>query len=94
MIAIKTAQYGEGAHLRIGEWGWWDRVCISNTTTSFEPNVVLCSVSVISLQHRSCSVCWSRQARPPQRVDCLAPRWKTALSVFPKDTAAHYRIGS
>jgi len=35
-----------------------------------------------------------RQAVPPQRVDCLAPRWETALSVFPKDTATRYRIGS
>jgi len=35
-----------------------------------------------------------RQARPPQRVDYLAPKWETALSVFPKDTATRYRIGS
>jgi len=34
------------------------------------------------------------QARPPQRVDCLAPRWEIALNVFPKDTATHYRIGN
>jgi len=34
------------------------------------------------------------QAGPPQRVDYLAPKWKTALSVFPKDTATRYRIGS
>jgi len=32
------------------------------------------------------------QARPPQRVDCLASKWETALSVFPKDTATRYRI--
>jgi len=32
------------------------------------------------------------QAEPPHRVDCLAPRWETALSVFPKDTATRYRI--
>jgi len=31
---------------------------------------------------------------PPQRVDCLAPKWETALSVFPKNTATRYRIGS
>jgi len=24
----------------------------------------------------------------------LAPKWETALSVFPKDTAMRYRIGS
>jgi len=35
-----------------------------------------------------------RQAGPPQRVDCLAPKWEIALSVFPKDTATCYRIGS
>jgi len=34
-----------------------------------------------------------RQAGPPQRIDCLASRWETALSVFPKDTATHYHIG-
>jgi len=30
----------------------------------------------------------------PPRVDCLAPRRKIAISVFPKDTATRYRIGS
>jgi len=35
-----------------------------------------------------------RQAGPPQRVDCLAPKWETALSIFPKGTATRYRIGS
>jgi len=35
-----------------------------------------------------------RQAGPPQRVDCLAPRWETALNVFPEDTATRYRIRS
>jgi len=34
-----------------------------------------------------------RQAGPPRRVDCLAPK-KIALSVFPKDTATRYHIGS
>jgi len=29
------------------------------STTSFESDVVLCSVSVIPLLHRSCSVCMS-----------------------------------
>jgi len=33
-------------------------------------------------------------AGPPQRVDCLAPKWETGLSVFPKDTVMRYRIGS
>jgi len=35
-----------------------------------------------------------RHAGPPQRVDCLALKWETALSVFPKDTATRYRIWS
>jgi len=35
-----------------------------------------------------------RQAGPPQWVDCLAPKWETVLSVFPKDTVMRYRIGS
>jgi len=35
-----------------------------------------------------------RQAGPSQRVDCLALRWETALSVFPRDIATRYRIGS
>jgi len=35
-----------------------------------------------------------RQAGPPQWEDCLAPRWETALRVFPKDTAMRYRIRS
>jgi len=47
------------------------------TTTSFEPDVVLCSVSVIPLHV-------FRQPGPPQRVDCLAPRWETVLSDFLK----------
>jgi len=25
-------------------------------------------------------------------IDCLAPRWKIVLNVFPKDTAMYYRI--
>jgi len=33
-----------------------------------------------------------RQAGPPQRVDCLALRWETALSVFPKEAATRYCI--
>jgi len=35
-----------------------------------------------------------RMAGQPQRVDCLVLRRETALSVFPKDTATCYRIGS
>jgi len=35
-----------------------------------------------------------RQAGPSQRVDCLLPRWEIALTVFPKNTASCYRIGS
>jgi len=35
-----------------------------------------------------------RQAGTPQGVDWLAERWEIALSVFPKDTATRYRIGS
>jgi len=35
-----------------------------------------------------------RQAGPPQQVDCLALRWKTALNDFPKDTAMCYGIRS
>jgi len=35
-----------------------------------------------------------QKVAPPQRVDCLAPTWETALSVFPKDTATCCRIGS
>jgi len=34
------------------------------------------------------------QAEPPQRVNCLAPRWEIVLSVFPKDTATRYLIES
>jgi len=31
---------------------------------------------------------------PPRRVECLAPRREIALSVFAKNTATCYRIGS
>jgi len=55
------------------------RVGISNSS-SFEPDVV-CSVSVIPLQHRSCSLHTFCQDGPPQRIDCLAPRWEITLSV-------------
>jgi len=66
-----------------------------NSSSSFEPDVVLCSVSVIPLQHRRlfCLHVF-RQAGPPQQVDCLGPRWEIALSIFPKKTTTHFRIGS
>jgi len=35
-----------------------------------------------------------RQAGPPQQIDCLASKIRKPLSVFPKDTATRYRIGS
>jgi len=35
-----------------------------------------------------------RQAGPSQRVDCLAPKWEIALSVFLKNVATRYLIGS
>jgi len=57
---------------------------------SFKP---LRSVSVLTLQHRmilfACVVRWAITTG-----DYLAPRWKKALSVFPKDPATRYRIGS
>jgi len=47
---------------------------LEEASSSFEPDVF--SMSVIQLQHRSCSVYMSvfRQAGPPQRVDCLASK--------------------
>jgi len=33
-------------------------------------------------------------AGPPQRADCLTLRWRIASSVFPRDTATHYRTES
>jgi len=44
-------------------------------SSSFEPDV-LCSVSVIPLQYRTCCLHVFRQAGPSQRVDCLAPGGK------------------
>jgi len=63
--------------------------------SSFEPDVVLYSVSVILLptQKLFCLQVF-HQAGPLQQVDYLAPRWETALSVFPKDTATCYHIRS
>jgi len=60
----------------------------NTTTTSIEPDVAPCSVSVVPLQHKLFCLHVFRQAGPPLRQDCLAPRWETALSVFPKDTAS------
>jgi len=37
----------------------WEEIILLKSHFSFEPDVVLCSVSVIPLQHRSCSVCMS-----------------------------------
>jgi len=68
---------------------------IGNNTTSLKPDVVVCSVSVIPLHTQKLfSLHIFRLARPPQRVDCLTPRWETALSVFPKHTAMRYCIES
>jgi len=49
------------------------------TTTSFEPDDVLSSVSTIPTQKLFCFNIF----RQPQRVGCLAPRWETTLSLFP-----------
>jgi len=48
---------------------------------------MLCVCHTTPIQKLLClHVC--RQAGPTQRVDCLAPRWETALSVFPKDLSS------
>jgi len=54
---------------------------------------MLCICHTIPTQKLFCLHVF-RQDGPPQRVDCLAPKWETALSVFPNDTATRYRIGS
>jgi len=56
---------------------------------------MLCVCHITTTQKLFCLHVF-RQAGPgpPQRVDCLAPKWETALSVFPKDPATRYRIGS
>jgi len=63
--------------------------------SSFESDVVLCStcLSYHSNIEAVLFVCPS-SGWPPQREDCLPPRWETALSVFPKNIAMRYRIGS
>jgi len=49
---------------------------VSNASSSFELDVVLCSVSVTQ---KLLSLQVFRQAGPPQRVDCSAPMSETAL---------------
>jgi len=63
------------------------------SSSSFGPDVV-CSVSVIPLQHKSSSVCMSFVRLGPTTGRLLRPRWEIALSVFLKDTGTRYRIGS
>jgi len=48
---------------------------------------MLCACHTIPTQKLLCLHVF-RQAGRPQRVDCLAPKWETTLSVFPKDTAS------
>jgi len=63
--------------------------------TKFWRSKALCSVSVIPLPTLKLFCLHDfRQAGLSQRVDCLASRWEVALSVFLKDTAMRYRIGS
>jgi len=68
-------------------------VCISSSS-SFEPDVVLCSDSVIPLQHRSCSVCRFLTGWATTTGRLLGPKVETAISVFPKEIAMRYRIES
>jgi len=53
---------------------------------------MLCVCHITSTQKLFCLHVF-RQAGLTQRVDCLAQRWETAFSVFPKDIATRYRIG-
>jgi len=46
-------------HVNKTDLCWGGITAKHNGLSSFEPDVVLCSVSVIPLQHRSCSVCMS-----------------------------------
>jgi len=65
------------------------------SSSSFELDVVLCSVSVIPLQHRSCSICMSfRQAGPPKRVRLLDSKVGSRINRLSQGTATRYRIGS
>jgi len=47
---------------------------------------MLC-ISVTTPTQKLLSLHIFRQAGSPQRVDCLAPKWEIALSVFPQDKA-------
>jgi len=49
---------------------------------SFEPDVVLCFVSIIPLNTEAVLFAVFRQAGPPQRIDCLTPRWETVLKGY------------
>jgi len=53
---------------------------------------VVCSLSYYSNTEAVLFACFL--SGPPQWVDCLVPRWEVVLSVFCKDTATCYRIGS
>jgi len=61
--------------------------CGQDKSSLFQPDVVG-FVSVIPLPQKLFCLHVFRQAGPPQRVDCLAPRWETALCVFPTQRRA------
>jgi len=72
-------------------------ICLHlSSSSSFELNVVLTMLCVCHTTQTQKLLCLYvfRQVGPPQRTDCLAPKWETALSVFLKDTATRYCIGS
>jgi len=51
-----------------------------------DPVVLLLRLSLTTPTQKLHCLHVFRQAGPLQRVDCLAPKWETALSVFSKDT--------
>jgi len=61
---------------------------------SFEPDVVPCSVSVIPLQHRNCSVFMSFIRLGHHKGRLRGPEAEDNIKCFPKNTATRYRIGS
>jgi len=61
-----------------------------NTSSLFEPDVV-CSVSVIPLQHRSCSGCMSFVSWATSTGKLLGSKIGNSI-VFPKNTALCYHI--
>jgi len=68
---------------------------LSIISSSLEPDVVLCTVSVIPLPtNKLFCLHVFRQDGPPQRADYLASRWEIPLNVFAMDTATCLRIGS